>query len=55
MFDEKAYTVGSNWTKDCIDYNCSETETRDAKGCYVEKGADVPCNDPPPECHDCYV
>uniref|UniRef100_H2Z0J9 Uncharacterized protein n=1 Tax=Ciona savignyi TaxID=51511 RepID=H2Z0J9_CIOSA len=55
-FDGKVYQVGDKWTKDCFNYECTDTvDETDPNKCYLSTKVVVPCTDPKPECTDCYV
>nr|XP_009860490.2 von Willebrand factor isoform X1 [Ciona intestinalis] len=55
-FDGKVYQVGDKWTKDCFNYECTDTtDPTDINKCYLAVKEVVPCPDPKPECKDCYV
>lgn len=56
MMDGVAYTPGQKWSKNCIDYECTDvTNEADPKKCKTIIDTPTPCNDTREVCEDCYV
>nr|XP_039253710.1 zonadhesin-like isoform X1 [Styela clava] len=55
-FNGKSYNPGEKWTKDCIDYTCTNvTDEADPAKCKKVESQESPCNETKEVCKDCFV